>query len=167
MVVVVGKPYEGVRCILCGRCWQCSHSGNLCRLNYGLTATERLSEALLQYAADTNPPPGPNVLLITTFTVAAVVILLAATGSGLAIWRFRQANRYSGQLTRSVISKWRSSTQHQNLKVELDKKGDPILLGKGTFGEVSLLLLKSSKSLPMSARQNPRMRCFKLRALSV
>ena len=121
-------------------CWQWSYQlAPCCRLKHGLTA-QYLSKVLLECGADTNPPPGPNVLLITTFTVAAGVILLAATGSGLAIWRFRRAKRYSGQLSRSVISKWRSSTQHQNLKIELDKSGDPILLGKGTFGEVSLLL---------------------------
>ena len=79
------------------------------------------------------------MLLITTFTVAAGVILLAAIGSGLAIWRFRRGKKYSGQLSRSIISKWGSSGQHQHLKFELDKDGDPILLGKGTFGEVSLL----------------------------
>ena len=71
--------------------------------------------------------------------MAAGIILLAAIGSGLAIRRFRQGKRYSGQLSRNVISKWNSSVQHQNLKFEMGKDGDPILLGKGTFGEVSLL----------------------------
>jgi hypothetical protein len=83
---------------------------------------------------------GTAEVKLIALSVAAGVALMLGLAGGLIAWRYRRENVTSSNgtmLSRTTLLELGSSSEH-DLTFELTKSGDPIQLGKGTFGEVRL-----------------------------
>ena len=85
-------------------------------------------------SAEALPSPatgGNTTKILASALVPSVVLVLA----GLLAWRMRRKEPMHARLSRKALLKLGSSSEH-DLKFEFDKRGAPVLLGKGGFGEV-------------------------------
>ena len=83
-------------------------------------------------------PAGKTTTVVASCVGAGAALALAL--AGLLAWRARRARneRVYTRVARSVLlDLGNTSSQMQSLVIELDKAGNPILLGRGTFGEVN------------------------------
>ena len=74
-------------------------------------------------------------IVAPSMAVAVALVLCIAIGS--AIWRMRRRKASARRLSQSSLLKLHSSLLH-DLKFEVDKAGDLILLGMGGFGKVRI-----------------------------
>lgn len=92
---------------------------------------------LLQTSAETGLWLKPTVVL--ALSIGAVLALLLAGIAGLIVWRRKERRPFvAPELTRSGALKLGRASDG-NVKFLLDSAGQPVLLGKGTSSEVSLV----------------------------
>lgn len=76
-----------------------------------------------------------NLITVVALSVAAGVAALLLAAACLAIGLLRHRKNVATKCSRSTLLKL-SASSGGDLKLELDKASNPILLGKGAFGEV-------------------------------
>lgn len=73
--------------------------------------------------------------IVIATVIPAIAAVLLAVGATLFVWRTRP-ERPTFKVSPSTLRQLNASSS-MNLRFEVDRNNDPILLGKGAFGEVS------------------------------
>ena len=70
-----------------------------------------------------------------------VALMLGLIAVGLLIWRGQRqirGNSFGGACSAKMRGSGAAATDSADLKLELDSKGEPVVLGQGSFAKVSV-----------------------------